>query len=394
MALPPGLPTSLDRARDQAEALPLEEDPDGDEPIGDGLYARGSVVAGGPPRPLRRAEVLLEEPRQTLKGLVVRKNDSKPASIPEEELAALFATGFPLPIEAFPKEKLRDTFISSRGRHRKHHAIDLGAPKGTPIVAVNDGTIERLGRDRRGGIVIYLRDATGRFVYYYAHLSRYAPGLRVGDRVKRGQKIGEVGLDGALLRPAPPLLHLPRHRLPEPVEGARRQPLPRLLRARRPEVTRGPGPLPPPPAPFWRTSALTARAPRRQNPHMNHRVVLYRPAEPLPDALAQAVREAGLDDRPSAGGPPAPGGRPRALPRDGTLAGRPPRPPPGERPGRPRQVGRRAGRARCRASPFRPTPRRLSSRRSSRPPPRSPPRGRRPRPSPAGSPRPRSASPP
>lgn len=141
---------------------------------------------------------------RTLKGLVVRKKDSKPVSIPEAELAALFETGFPLPIGSFPKERLRDTFKAARGRHKKHHAIDLGAPRGTPILAVCDGTIERLGRDRRGGIVVYHRDATGRFVYYYAHLRRYAPGLRVGDRVRKGQMIGEVGTTG---RSSGPHLH-------------------------------------------------------------------------------------------------------------------------------------------------------------------------------------------
>jgi Peptidase family M23. len=104
---------------------------------------------------------------------------------------------------------------------------------------VSDGKIERLGRDRRGGIVIYQRDATGRFVYYYAHLSRYAPGLKVGDTVKRGQQIGEVGTTGRNVRRAPPLRHLPRRRRPEPLEGARGEPVPRLLGARRREVTRG-----------------------------------------------------------------------------------------------------------------------------------------------------------
>lgn len=204
VALPPGLPTLLDVARQQAEALPLEEDPDGDEPAGDELYPGNAVAPAVLPALSDEQKSFWKNLGQTLKGLVVRKNDSKPASLPEEEMAALFATGFPLPIEAFPKEKLRDTFQASRGRHRKHHAIDLGAPKGTPIVAVNDGTIERLGRDRRGGIVIYLRDANGRFVYYYAHLSRYAPDLRVGDKVKRGQKIGEVGSTG---RSSGPHLH-------------------------------------------------------------------------------------------------------------------------------------------------------------------------------------------
>ncbi|MBK9089390.1 MAG: M23 family metallopeptidase [Holophagales bacterium] len=204
VALPPGLPAILAAAREQADDLPLEEDPDGDEPMEDGLYSRGSVVPAVLPSLSDEQKSFWQNLGRTLKGLVVSKKDSRPASIPEEELATLFATDFPLPIESFPKEKLRDTFDASRGRHRKHHAIDLGAPKGTPIVAVNDGTIERLGRDRRGGIVIYLRDATGRFVYYYAHLSRYAPGLKVGDRVARGQKIGEVGSTG---RSTGPHLH-------------------------------------------------------------------------------------------------------------------------------------------------------------------------------------------
>ncbi len=202
MALPPGLPAILAQARSQAQApdeledLPLEEDPDGDEPTGDGLYPRGSVATAMLPALSAEQKSFWKELGRTFKGLVVRKKDSKPASIPEAELAALFATGFPLPIEDFPKAKLRDTFEASRGRHRNHHAIDLGAPKGTPILAVSDGTIERLGRDRRGGITIYHRDATGRFVYFYAHLKRYAPGLKVGDRVKRGQQIGEVGTTG------------------------------------------------------------------------------------------------------------------------------------------------------------------------------------------------------
>ncbi|MBK9374130.1 MAG: M23 family metallopeptidase [Holophagales bacterium] len=202
MALPPGLPAILAQARSQShttddiENLPLEADPDGDEPLDDGLYPRGSVTVAELPSLSDEQKSFWKDLGQTLRGLVVRKKDSKPASIPEAELAALFATGFPLPIESFPKEKLRDTFKASRGRHRSHHAIDLGAPKGTPILAVSDGTIERLGRDRRGGIVVYLRDGTGRFVYYYAHLRRYAPGLKVGDRVKRGQQIGEVGTTG------------------------------------------------------------------------------------------------------------------------------------------------------------------------------------------------------
>ena len=106
-----------------------------------------------------------------LKGLVVRRSDSKPVSLPEDEIRRLFGVEFPIPFESFNQAKLHDTFLSRRGRYKKHHAIDVGAPRGTPVLAVTDGVIERLGRDRRGGKVIYLRDLTGRYTFYYAHLS-------------------------------------------------------------------------------------------------------------------------------------------------------------------------------------------------------------------------------
>ena len=135
----------------------------------------------------------------TVQALVVRKSDSKPVSLPEEEVSELFQTGFPLPLESFPKQKFRDSFNSRRGRHRRHHAIDLPAVRGTPVVAVADGVIERLGRDKKGGKVVYLRDTTGRFTFYYAHLKAHEKGLKAGDRVKRGQHLGEVGATGHII---------------------------------------------------------------------------------------------------------------------------------------------------------------------------------------------------
>ncbi len=204
-AAPPAMASHLETA-----SLPLEADPDGDDEDGgplaiqDPVGARTAARTGDLPQLSPAQKSLWRRLAGKVKDLVVRKADSKPASLPEDDLAALFATGFPLPIDSFPPEKLRDSFNASRGRHRRHHAIDLGAPRGTPIVAVCDGTIERLGRDRRGGIVIYLRDQTGRFIFYYAHLQRYVKGLRVGDEVKRGQQLGEVGSTG---RASGPHLH-------------------------------------------------------------------------------------------------------------------------------------------------------------------------------------------
>jgi murein DD-endopeptidase MepM/ murein hydrolase activator NlpD len=136
---------------------------------------------------------------ERLRSLVVRRSDSKPVAVPEEEIEALFSTTFPIPIEAYDLAKLRDTFLAKRGKVKKHHAIDLGAARGTPVVAVADGVVERLGRDRRGGKVVYLKDVTGRFTFYYAHLRYHEKGLKAGDRVAKGQRLGEVGATGRVI---------------------------------------------------------------------------------------------------------------------------------------------------------------------------------------------------
>ena len=79
---------------------------------------------------------------------------------------------------------------------RPHEAVDILAPRNTPVHAVDDGTIAKLFVSRAGGITIYQFDPSGRFCYYYAHLDRYAPGLLEGQRVSRGDVIGYVGTSG------------------------------------------------------------------------------------------------------------------------------------------------------------------------------------------------------
>ncbi|HUM03714.1 MAG TPA: M23 family metallopeptidase [Thermoanaerobaculia bacterium] len=146
-----------------------------------------------------------------LRSLVVRRSDSKPVAVPEEEIEALFSTTFPIPIEAYDPAKLHDTFLAKRGKVKKHHAIDLGAARGTPVVAVADGVVERLGRDRRGGKVVYLKDLTGRYTFYYAHLRSHEKGLKAGDRVVKGQRLGEVGATGRVI--GGPHLHFAIYRI-------------------------------------------------------------------------------------------------------------------------------------------------------------------------------------
>lgn len=118
---------------------------------------------------------------------------------------ALRSRSLTLPVQGIKKDDLRDTFNEMRGGSRRHEAIDILAPRNTPVFAVEDGKIARLFLSDAGGITIYQYDPTNSYVYYYAHLERYADGLKEGDTVKRGQVIGYVGTTGNAPRDTPHL---------------------------------------------------------------------------------------------------------------------------------------------------------------------------------------------
>jgi peptidoglycan LD-endopeptidase LytH len=101
-----------------------------------------------------------------------------------------------IPVLGIRPEQLRDTYNASRSGGRRHDAIDIHAPRGTPVLAASDGEIIKLHSGARGGISLYQLDADGVTRYYYAHLDRYADGVREGVRVRRGQVIGYVGDTG------------------------------------------------------------------------------------------------------------------------------------------------------------------------------------------------------
>jgi murein DD-endopeptidase MepM/ murein hydrolase activator NlpD len=109
-----------------------------------------------------------------------------------------------LPVEGIKKEELRDNFNEMRGT-RRHEAIDVLAPRNTPVLAVEDGKIAKLFYSEAGGITIYQFDPTENYVYYYAHLERYADDVREGRHVKRGHVIGYVGTTGNAPRNTPHL---------------------------------------------------------------------------------------------------------------------------------------------------------------------------------------------
>jgi len=116
-----------------------------------------------------------------------------------------------VPVEGVRAADLRDTFADGRPGHR-HEAIDIAAPRGTAVLAADDGTVVKLFTSVPGGLTIYQFDPDSRYAYYYAHLDRYADGVVEGMKVRRGDVIGYVGTTGNA-PPDAPHLHFAVFRL-------------------------------------------------------------------------------------------------------------------------------------------------------------------------------------
>lgn len=111
-----------------------------------------------------------------------------------------------IPVLNVRPDDLSDSFLAERGGgSRLHEAIDIMAPKGTSVIAAAPGKIERIYRSETGGNSLYVRSSDKRTIYYYAHLDKYAPGLKEGQSVRRGQRLGAVGTTGNAAPDAPHL---------------------------------------------------------------------------------------------------------------------------------------------------------------------------------------------
>ncbi|MDL2267550.1 peptidoglycan DD-metalloendopeptidase family protein [Desulfovibrio sp. OttesenSCG-928-G15] len=78
---------------------------------------------------------------------------------------------------------------------RPHPGVDYAAPLGTPVKAIGQGTVTYRGYDRGAGNFITMKHKNN-YESMYLHLHRFAPGLKIGDRVQQGQVIGYVGSTG------------------------------------------------------------------------------------------------------------------------------------------------------------------------------------------------------
>ena len=101
-----------------------------------------------------------------------------------------------LPLANLKKESIQDTFNDTRGGGTKHEASDIMAPRGTPVMAVVEGNVVKLFNSKKGGITVYQYDNRSQYCFYYAHLDKYAEGLKEGMLLRKGDTLGYVGSTG------------------------------------------------------------------------------------------------------------------------------------------------------------------------------------------------------
>lgn len=110
-----------------------------------------------------------------------------------------------MPLAGVDPMKLSSNFNALRGGMRRHHALDIMAARRTPVLSAAAGRVLKLFTSRAGGLMVYAADSVERFILMYAHLDGYAPGLRDGQPLARGQLIGFVGFTGNASPNAPHL---------------------------------------------------------------------------------------------------------------------------------------------------------------------------------------------
>jgi murein DD-endopeptidase MepM/ murein hydrolase activator NlpD len=175
---------------------------------------RGLPRAALPPGAPRASavDVVLEAKGKAVAAL--RESDASRPALPAmttppsneaEPSADLRSRRLEVPVQGMTRDALRDSYDQRRGIAQQHEAIDIMAPRDTPIRAVEDGVIARLFESKAGGTTVYQFDPSTTYVYYYAHLARYADGLHEGQPVQRAQVLGYVGTSGNAPKDTPHL---------------------------------------------------------------------------------------------------------------------------------------------------------------------------------------------
>jgi murein DD-endopeptidase MepM/ murein hydrolase activator NlpD len=122
--------------------------------------------------------------------------DSAPAAMPTGTDLDVLRREMVVPVGGMPASALHDTYDEVRGGTRRHEALDILAPRGTPVLSAASGRVLKLFDSKAGGLMVYAADSTERFILMYGHLDAYQPGLAEGQPLRRGQQIGFVGTTG------------------------------------------------------------------------------------------------------------------------------------------------------------------------------------------------------
>jgi murein DD-endopeptidase MepM/ murein hydrolase activator NlpD len=162
------------------------------------------------PYPLPAPASAVPTPRVVLAGAPMLGRSAVSGT---EAVEYLLTRALLVPVAGRTAQQLQDTFDEGRDGGRVHRALDILAPRGTPVLAADSGRILRVKVNSLGGNTIYATDPQGRIVYYYAHLDAYQHGLAEGLVVARGDTLGFVGTTGNAPKDTPHL-HFQVMRMP------------------------------------------------------------------------------------------------------------------------------------------------------------------------------------
>ena len=118
-----------------------------------------------------------------------------PTPVTADDLRYLRSRNLIVPVAGVRAAAIPSSFTEKRGT-RQHNAIDILAPRGTPVLAADEGTVAKIDTSEGGGLSLYITGPQERFIYYYAHLDAYRRGIAEGMRVAKGDTVGYVGTTG------------------------------------------------------------------------------------------------------------------------------------------------------------------------------------------------------